>query len=213
MKYFNKQTIMKKTCLSLVAFTLAVVGCKDDEPEPPKVLKAQVIKNFVAPSDVYKYDRTTGRRTLIQKHEYQYFDFSKGKKVTKKDAWDIGIKGTTIITNGGINGKAGVQATTVAAIFDELKEVPANATFSTDTKEALAINKNSNFKNRWYSYAAGIITPVPGRVILLKDTESKYVKLEIKCYYKDCPQKPTPGKDNSIYTFRFVHQPDGSKKF
>lgn len=207
---------MKKTYLfTLLLTALALVAsCGGDSPKPePKPLKAQTVTNFEAPGDEVKYDPATRKRTVIKKRDFQYFDFSKGKKVTKNDAWDIGIKGTTIITNGGISGKRGVKATTVAAIFDKMTSVPEGVTLGEDTKTAYAINKSRNFKNRWYSYARGIISPVPGRVIVLKDTEGHYVKIEIQCYYKDCPTSPKPGVNNSIYTFRYIYQPDGTKKF
>lgn len=201
---------MKKTYLfTLLLSALAIVACGGDSPTPTPALKAKTVKNFEAPGDVY--DRAT--RKITKKRDFQYFDFSKGKKVTKSDAWDIGIKGTTIITNGGTSGTGGVKATTVAALFDKMKSVPDNVTLGEDTKATYAINKNRNFKNRWYSYARGIISPVPGRVIILKDTEGRYVKIEIQCYYKDCPTSPKPGVNNSIYTFRYIYQPNGTKKF
>lgn len=204
---------MKKTYLfSLLLMTLAIVACGDDDPAPaPIALEVESVTNFEAPGDVY--DRTTNPPTLVTANEFQYFDFSAGTEVAVSDAWDIGIKGTTIITNGGISGSGGVQATTVAGIFDDMMSMPDGVTLGVDTNDAYAINKNTDFENRWYSYSQGVISPVPGRVILLKDTEGDYVKIEILCYYRDCPATPTPGEDNGIYTFRYVHQPDGTGNF
>lgn len=202
---------MKKTYLfSLMMIALTIAACGDDEPNPV-ALEVTSISNFEAPGDVF--DFTTQPPTLISAAEIQYFDFSTGTEVTVDDAWDIGIKGTTIITNGGISGNGGVEATTVSGIFDEMLSMPAGVTFAADTDQALAINKNTDFADRWYSYNQGVITPVPGKVILLKDTEGDYVKIEIQCYYRDCPTSPTAGVDNGIYTFRFVHQPDGTGNF
>lgn len=202
---------MKKAYLfSLIFAVLFIAGCDNDDPAPV-ALEVQSITNFEAPGDVF--DFTTQPPTLLQANEYQYFDFSSGMEVTVNDAWDIGIKGTTIITNGGVNGSAGVQATTIAAIFDNLTEVPTAATFAADTNETLAINKNTDFTDRWYSYNQGVITPVPGKVILLRDTENNYVKLEIQCYYRDCPTNPVPGQNNGIFTFRYIYQPDGTGNF
>ncbi len=202
---------MKKSYLFLFALLSTVVfSCDDDDPAPVP-LEVQSVSNFEAPGDVYNY--TTNPPTLVQSTEIQYFDFSAGVEVTSTDAWDIGIKGTTIITNGGINGNGGVEATTVAGIFDEMTEMPANVTLGTDTNEVLAINKNTDFTDRWYSYSQGLISPVPGKVILLKDTEGNYVKLEIQCYYRGCPASPVAGQDNGVYTFRYVHQPNGSGSF
>lgn len=202
---------MKKTYLLILAIAVMSLGaCSEDDPEPV-VLEVQSEANFEAPGDVYDY--RTQPPTLVEANDFQYYDFSLAQEVTVNDDWDIAFKGTTIITNGGINGDGGVEATTIAALFDELNEVPTSATFSVDSNEALAINRNTDFENRWYSYANQIISPVPGRVILLKDTEGNYVKLEIQCYYRDCPSEPSPGEDNGIFTFRYVHQPDGSMVF
>lgn len=202
--------MIKKYLFGLSILTAALMACDDDD-SGPIALEVQSVSNFEAPGDVYDY--TTNPPTLVEETEFQYFDFSAGTEVAASGSWDIGIKGTTIITNGGINGSAGVEATTISAIFDELTEVPASATFGVDTNEALAINKNTDFADRWYSYADGIISPVPGKVILLKDTDGNYVKLEIQCYYRDCPSEPTSGSDNGIFTFRYAHQPDGSTNF
>lgn len=202
---------MKKTYLfTLSLFALFIFGCSEDDPQPIN-LEVQSEVNFEAPGDVYDY--TTRPPSLIEEREFQYYDFSTASEVTVNDDWDIGIKGTTIITNGGINGDGGVEAVTIPALFDELNEVPSDASFGTDSQNALAINRNADFENRWYSYANQIISPVPGRIILIKDTEGNYVKLEIQCYYRDCPTEPSPGQDNGVYTFRFVHQPDGSTTF
>ena len=203
---------MKKTYLfSLLAALFLIAACDNDEDAQPVALEVQSVTNFSAPGDVY--DRSTQPPTLVQENEMQYFDFSTGTEVTSTGDWDIGIKGTTIVTNGGISGNSGVQATTISAIFDNLMAVPDGTTFGSDTNDALAINKNTDFADRWYSYSQGVISPVPGKVILLKDTEGNYVKMEIQCYYLDCPAQPIPGQNNGVYTFRYVYQPDGSENF
>ena len=203
---------MKKMYLFILsAFVFTAFACNEDDMPDPTPLEVEAVSNFEAPGDVY--DRTTNPPTLIEENDVQYFDFSAGTEVSVNQDWDIGIKGTTIITNGGINGSGGVEATTIAAIFDVLDAVPAGTTYSSDSADALAINKNPDFEDRWYSYAAGIITPVPGKVVLLKDTEGNHVKMEIQCYYRDCPANPVPGVNNGIYTFRYVYQPDGSENF
>ena len=202
---------MKKTYLfSLLAALFLITSC-DNEDSEPVALEVQTVTNFSAPGDVF--DFTTQPPTLLQENPMKYFDFSTGTEVTSSDDWDIGIKGTTIHTNSGINGSGGVQATTVSAIFDNLMTVPAGTTFGSDTNDALAINRNTEFEDRWYSYSQGVISPVPGKVILLKDTEDNYIKMEIQCYYLDCPTNPVPGVNNGVYTFRYIYQPDGTDNF
>ncbi len=202
--------IKKIYFLSTIIFLGVVISCNDKDETPDPLVSVE-IKNFEAPGDVYDY--TTNPPVLVIENEMKYFDFSTEMEVTSSGTWDIGMKGTDIITNGGINGSGGVQATTISGIFDNLSEVPQGTTFASDTETANAINKNNDFEDRWYSYAAGIITPVPGKIILIKDSQGNYLKLEIQCYYKDCPTEPTPAVDNGVYTFRYIYQPNGTMSF
>ena len=136
--------IKKIYFLSTIIFVGIVVSCNDKD-ETPDPLVAIEITNFEAPGDVYDY--TTNPPVLVIENDMKYFDFSTEMEVTSSGAWDIGIKGTDIITNGGINGSGGVQATTISGIFDNLSEVPQGTSFASDTETANAINKNTDFED------------------------------------------------------------------
>ena len=58
-----------------------------------------------------------------------------------------------------------------------------------------------------------IVSPIAGRVIIVKTADGKFAKLEILSYYKNAPATPNAMTDMARYfTFRYVYQPDGSKK-
>ncbi|MEY4541760.1 MAG: hypothetical protein RLZZ306_3517, partial [Bacteroidota bacterium] len=98
-------------------------------------------------------------------------------------------------------------------IFDEIKEISASSTFVQDTKTLLAIPTGSG--KGWYNYdgATNIISPIAGKILLIKTGDGKYAKMEILSYYKGAPTKPDGNVGSRHYTFRFIYQPDGSLKF
>jgi hypothetical protein len=205
---------MKKTVLfpafllllfSMLLFTFSACQ-KEDEQQIEPLLEVQIAKNVEADAAQPR----TGKFTL--------YNLKENKIVSNTDSasikWDIGFNGTTLIVNGGAirTGKGGAYLHT--GLFEELKEVPATATFKTDNAPAdLAIPIGSG--NGWYNYnpQSNTITPIPGRVIVLKTGEGNYAKLEILSYYKDAPAIPTAADAARYYTFRYVLQPNGSTKF
>jgi hypothetical protein len=68
--------------------------------------------------------------------------------------------------------------------------------------------------NGWYNYdgATNTISPIAGRVVMIKTADGKYAKMEIISYYKDAPVAPTSATADRYYTFRYIYQPDGSKR-
>jgi hypothetical protein len=69
-----------------------------------------------------------------------------------------------------------------------------------------------------YNAPVNLVTPIPGRVMVLRTAGQKFVKLEILNYYKGGITPAATASDNDkirkqrFYTFRFLLQPDGSKK-
>ncbi len=198
---------MKHTFLLLVAFTMFFASCKKDEvitahPETQK------ITNLHAPADVR--DQQTGE--IIQENPYIYFSFAKADTVPQTESWDIAFKGTKIITNSGVSGSGNAKATIIASTFDDVLEAN-DADLAIDTDTQLAIPYGSD--NGWYHYnpTNHLITPIAGRVIVVKTNDGKYAKMEILSYYKDAPADPTPTTQDATLTFNFVYQGDGTNKF
>lgn len=130
--------------------------------------------------------------------ETVYFNLAAGKQVmAASDAWDIAFKRTTVLINGGSSGDGGAQATLLKETsFEDVKQQPT-AGFKTDTEKEKAIPTGSG--NGWYEYnmADHSINPIPGRVLVIKTTTGKYVKLEILGYYNKT------NHNSANYSFRY----------
>ncbi|MCY7362832.1 MAG: HmuY family protein, partial [Ignavibacteria bacterium] len=134
--------------------------------------------------------------------------------------WDIGFRGTTIITNSGNSGPATGGAFIYVGLFDGLKTKHADSVFKVDNApSAYAITSGSN--RGWYVYDGinNLINPIPGRVLVIRTASGKFAKIEIINYYKGGVTPPASASDafksseQRYYTFRFTFQPNGTKVF
>ena len=188
-----------------------LVACKKEETVVVDPIKSETVKDLAA-------DPTTisGTGQPLATGKYTFFSFKNGIVANTDSAtnkWDVAFRATTILTNGGTSGTGLGGAVVLTGIFDETKEVPASAVFLQDTKTFLAIPTGSG--KGWYNYdgATNIISPIAGKVFLVKTADGKYAKMEILSYYKGTPSKPDASSVGRYYTFRYVYQPDGSLKF
>jgi hypothetical protein len=189
-------------------------SCEEDPVEKQEPVVASTVENL--PADVGQgLDPTTGRPKFSGK--YTFFSFKDNKIVPESDSastnWDIGLKGTTIITNGGVSGLGQGGAYVVNGIFGEMKILDASAPFAADSNESLAIPTGSG--NGWYNYNSqnNQISPIAGKVIFVRTADGNFAKMEILSYYKDRPSTITRTTPSRYYTFRYIYQPDGSKTF
>ena len=75
--------------------------------------------------------------------------------------------------------------------------------------------------NGWYNYngATQLVTPIPGRVLVIRTASGKYAAMEILNYYKGGVTPDASASDNDklmkqrYYTFRFTYQSNGTKAF
>ena len=199
--------------LSIIALSSIVLfaSCKKDEVVTIVPAKAETVKDLAADPTTTS---TTGQPVSTGK--YTFYSFKSGIIASTDSAsnkWDVAFKGTTILTNGGTSGVGQGSANVLSGIFDEVKEIPASATFNQDTKTVLAIPTGSG--KGWYNYdgATNIVSPIAGKVLLIKTADGKYAKMEILSYYKGTPTTPNASSQSRYYTFRYVYQPDGTVKF
>lgn len=192
--------------LAFAFFAATFSACKDDETIEPVALATQTVSSLAADA-VTPY---TGSFTL--------YSLSNNAVVANSDSassnWDIGFRGSTIIVNGGSirTGQGGAYIHT--GIFSELTTISENQVFNQDNSATnLAIATGSG--NGWYSYdqTMNIISPIAGKILVIRTATGKYAKLEILSYYQNAPAAPTAADASRYYTFRFVYQPDGSKAF
>jgi hypothetical protein len=212
-----------KTQISLIATMLAavfIIACKKEKVSNPTPLQAKMINDLPA-------DTIIGISPIGQPYgsgKFTLYSFETDQIILNSDSatakWDIGFRGATIITNSGTGGPANGGAFIWIGNFTDLKEIPADSIFRTDNAPAAyAIPAGSG--NGWYNYNGGtqLLTPIPGRVLVFRTANSRYVKVEILNYYKG-GITPDPSSSDAekiskqrYYTFRYIYQPDGSKKF
>jgi len=144
------------------------------------------------------------------------FSFETGAVTDSETDWDIAFRGTTIAINGGVvtgtadeparNGNGGASIET--GTFTDITSA-SGLNYAVDADGAFAIPTGSD--NGWYNYnpATFTITPIPGRVLVIRTHDGKYAKVEILSYYKDAPAQPNPLTDASrVYTFNYVYNPN-----
>lgn len=203
-----------KTIL-VTAISLAFFSCsKDDETTPNTNATALTVKtysNLHAPA--------TGGGGQPVSGEFVKFNLATGQIVTTGDNWDIAFRSTTILVNGGVAGtdqpaRTGVGAASiVTGTFANIITAPTDNLFTQDTAASYAIPTGSG--NGWYNYngATNVISPIAGRVLIIKTHDGKYAKMEILNYYQDAPANPTGTEPSRYYKFNYVYQPNGSKNF
>ena len=206
---------MKNTTIvpALLLSVALLASCSKDNASQVVPVETKTFKNLAAAPTV---NATTGQ-PQAPASKFTFFSLRTGEIVANTDSttdkWDLGFRGTTIIVNGGAirTGKGGVFLFT--GLFDELKEVPMSAVFAVDESTTkLAITPASG--QGWYNYnaAANVISPIPGRVLVVRTGDGKFAKVEILSYYKDAPATIDQNSVGRYYTLRYLVQPDGSTK-
>jgi HmuY protein len=208
---FKKMKTIQKLSIIALSSIVLFASCKKDEVVAIEPVKAETVKDLAA-------DPTTISSTgqPVSAGKFTFYSFKNGIIASTDSAsskWDVAFKGTTILTNGGTSGIGQGSASVLSGIFDEIKEIPTSATFVQDSKTAYAIPTGSG--KGWYNYdgATNIISPIAGKVLLIKTADGKYAKMEILSYYKGTPTTPNSSSVSRYYTFRYVYQPDGTLKF
>lgn len=98
--------------------------------------------------------------------------------------WDVAFRGTTILTNAGTSGPGAGGAYVHLGLFADVNAFNADSTVRTDAAPVYAIKTGSN--KGWYVYDTpnNLVTPIPGRVLMIRGAEGTLYKLEINNYYK-----------------------------
>jgi hypothetical protein len=145
----------------------------------------------------YSQDTTMRKiRNLEAITAVTYFNFETGKSISASDTtingWDISFQHTAI----DLQAKAAAQI--VNAGFDDLTTAPSVG----DQHGKAGIPAGSG--KGWYSYnmETHVISPIPGRVLILRTAAGKLVKMRIDSYYKE----GTDGEPG-YYSFRYAFLP------
>jgi len=209
---------------SIIASVLAAVvifqSCTKDETSEPQVTLIQKIVKDV-PADTIVGLSPIGQP--LGSGKFTFYSFENNTIVPNSDSnstkWDIGVRGSTIITNSGTSGPGNGGAFVYVGTFDDLTAVPADSTFKVDAAPNYAITLGSN--KGWYLYTpqTNLLTPLPGRVLVFRTATGKYAKVEILNYYKGGTTPAATDPDavkiytQRYYTFKFAYQADGTTSF
>ncbi|MEO5647923.1 MAG: HmuY family protein [Chitinophagaceae bacterium] len=155
---------------------------------------------------------------------YTFFSLENNSVISNSDSatnkWDIAFRGTTIITNSGNSGPANGGGFVYTGTFESLSSIPGDSTIRIDNApSAYAITSGSG--KGWYTYnpVANLITPIPGRILVIRTATGKYAKVEILNYYKNGVTPAATESDDiklrnqRYYKFRFIYQANGTKAF
>jgi hypothetical protein len=196
-----------KTYFYLLMFCIALLtfSCKNEnDPKPASTPQAITVKNLAANPE----DGGTGH--------YTFFSLKNNAIVSVADSattkWDIAFNATTIITNSGTSGPGTVGIQIYTGLFENLTEAPETG-YAQDAPLAHAISTGSG--NGWYNYnsTTHVISAIPGRIIVVKTNDNTYAKIEIFNYYQNAPVAPVNTDIARYYTFRYIYQGDGTRKF
>ena len=218
---------MKKTLQSVVllmTIAASMVACTKSSTTTVSTaatsLKIDTIKDIPADTVV----GLSAQGIPITNGIYTFYSLEKKALVPNTDSastkWDIAFLATRIITNGGTSGTGMGGAFVYTGLFDDLKTISPDSVFKTDNAPtSYAITTGSG--KGWYTYDGlnNLITPIPGRVLVIRTASGKYAKMEITCYYKGGVTLPTTASDadklnkQRYYTFRYTYQPNGTKSF
>lgn len=209
----------------IVASLFVLQSCKKDgTPVEESTLVQYTVRDLAADTILY----TNGQPLLVNglptgANKYTFYSLKDNKIIPSTDSasikWDIGFKGTTIIINGGTSGPGGGGAFVYTGTFSDLTAIPADSVFKVDNAPTMAITIGSN--RGWYVYNGqqNLITPIPGRVLVIRTADGKYAIIEILNYYKGGVTLDPSASDNEkiskqrYYTFRYAYQGNGTKSF
>jgi len=206
------KNLKKSVYFSSVLLVTCLFACSKDDQAPtptPTALEVKQFANLYAPQ--------TGGMGAPIGGAFTKFNFALGDTVSGNN-WDLAFRGTTILVNGGASvglndepARTGNGAVaTVLDLFNNVKTVPQASLFTQDGEGTYAIPIGSG--NGWYLYDAttNLVTPLAGRIFVVKTHDNKYAKVEILSYYKDAPASPDATAQGRYFTFKYVFQPNGT---
>jgi hypothetical protein len=215
---------------SAMAAAIVFASCKKDEtpqqPTDPNAFKVEVSGKIVTVKNL-PADTIIGLTSQGQPYGagiYSFFNLRTNSWVPNSDSattnWDLAFSGTTIRVNNQTSGPGSGGAFVWVGTFDNLSSVPQDSTFRIDNyPTSFAIAKGSG--KGWYNYdgANNLLTPIPGRVLVIRTANGSYAKLEILNYYKGGVTPSASATDDvkineqRYYSFRYTCQVNGTTTF
>ena len=204
-----------------LGLSIVLVACSKDEETIVVPVSAITVSNLAADTvtglGVDGRPQSAGTTT--------YYSLVDNKVIASTDAastkWDIAFSSTKILVNSGTSGPGLGGAFVYVGLFDALKTIPADSNFATDNAIAASYAVPLGSGKAWYTYdgLTTLISPIAGRVLVIRTATGKFAKIEILNYYKGGVTLPATASTidkltkQRYYTFRYAYQPNGSKVF
>ena len=214
-----KKTLLKITMVFIMIIQIVACSKSETTTMPVSTVSTKIVSDLMA--DTVLGLNSSGMPYSAGK--YTFYSLENNAIVSNTDSasakWDLAFMSTRILTNGGTSGPALGGAFIYYGLFDELKTIPVDSVFKTDNAPNYAITTGSG--KGWYTYdqLTSLITPLAGRVLVIRTASGKYAKMEITSYYKGGVTLPVSASDvekltkQRYYTFRYTYQSNGSKTF
>jgi hypothetical protein len=212
--------MMSKIAMGL-GLSIALIACTKDEETIVVPVSAITVKDLAA-------DTVTGLGLDGRPQSAgttTYYSLVDNKIIASSDAastkWDIAFSSTKITVNCGTSGPGIGGAFVFKGLFDDLKTLPVDSNFATDNSNAASFAIPLGSGRAWYTYdgLTTLVSPIAGRVLVIRTATGKFAKIEIISYYKGGVTLPASASVNDklfkqrYYTFRYAYQPNGSKTF
>ncbi|MBB2150125.1 HmuY family protein [Pedobacter gandavensis] len=135
-------------------------------------------------------------KNLDAKSKTTFYSLTDGKTVKEAENWDLAFNTTTIK----LNSKHKVAGQMLSnTSFDKVSKAPENG-YKEDTQSTSVIPTGSG--KGWYNYdmASHALTPIDGKIILIRTATGKQYKIQVLSYYFD----EQDYNDTGFYTFKYA---------
>jgi hypothetical protein len=219
---------MKKVAIVFTAL-IGLVACEKNPPAKTTDLRAYAVETVGKITTVRNLPGDTIIGTNVQGQpygagKYSFFSLETGQWIPNVDSntnrWDLAFAGTIIRVNNQTSGPGFGGAFVYNGAFDALTAVPTDSVFRVDNHPiSYAITRGSG--RAWYTYdgPTNLLTPIPGRTLVIKTASGKYAKVEILNYYRGGTTPSATAadsikiRDQRFFHFRYTYQGNGSRQF
>jgi hypothetical protein len=215
--------------LLAVIVLLSITSCEKDKLPKTVDQRAYVIETIGKITTVKNLpaDTIIGTNSIGQPvgaGRYSFFSLETGQWIPNIDSnstrWDLAFAGTTIRINNATSGPGAGGAFVFNGTFESLQSVPTDSVFRIDNHPvSYAITRGSG--RAWYTYdgPTNLLTPIPGRTLVIRTATGKFAKVEILNYYRG-GQTPSATaadsikiRDQRFLHFRYTYQGNGTSQF
>jgi len=219
---------MKKVAIVFVVL-IGLIACEKNPPAKTIDLRAYAVETVDKITTVRNLPGDTIIGTNAQGQpfgagKYSFFSLETGQWIPNVDSntnrWDLAFAGTIIRVNNQTSGPGFGGAFVYNGAFDALTAVPTDSVFRVDNHPiSYAITRGSG--RAWYTYdgPTNLLTPIPGRTLVIKTASGKYAKVEILNYYRGGTTPSATAadsikiRDQRFFHFRYTYQGNGSRQF